>query len=79
MSVISSRVSSVSSILKSSGIRSQLIKQSNRVYFKLAKDLKGIIYNFEAGKGTKDYEDLIHLLRNSNIKVHIAIIIEIII
>ncbi|OAD62109.1 RNA polymerase I-specific transcription initiation factor RRN3, partial [Eufriesea mexicana] len=68
MSVISSRVSSVSSILKTPGIRSQLIRQSNRVYFKLPKDLKGIIYNFEAGNGTKDYEDLICLLRDSNIK-----------
>ncbi|XP_076636521.1 RNA polymerase I-specific transcription initiation factor RRN3 homolog Tif-IA [Colletes latitarsis] len=68
MSVISSRVSSVSSILKAPGVRSQLIRQSNRVYFKLPKNLKSIIYNFESGNGTKDYEDLIHILRDSNIK-----------
>ncbi|KAG6804219.1 RNA polymerase I-specific transcription initiation factor RRN3 [Apis mellifera caucasica] len=68
MSVVSSRVSSVSSILKTPGIRSQLIRQSNRVYFKLPKNLKSIIYNFEIGNGTKDYEDLICTLRDSNIK-----------
>ncbi|XP_003490029.1 RNA polymerase I-specific transcription initiation factor RRN3 [Bombus impatiens] len=68
MSVVSSRVSSVSSILKSPGVRSQLIRQSNRVHFKLPKNLKSIIYNFEAGNGTKDYEDLICILRDSNIK-----------
>ncbi|XP_043604914.1 RNA polymerase I-specific transcription initiation factor RRN3 [Bombus pyrosoma] len=68
MSVVSSRVSSVSSILKTPGVRSQLIRQSNRVHFKLPKDLKSIIYNFEAGNGTKDYEDLICILRDSNIK-----------
>ncbi|XP_003393653.3 RNA polymerase I-specific transcription initiation factor RRN3 [Bombus terrestris] len=68
MSVVSSRVSSVSSILKTPGVRSQLIRQSNRVHFKLPKNLKSIIYNFEAGNGTKDYEDLICILRDSNIK-----------
>ncbi|XP_076236252.1 RNA polymerase I-specific transcription initiation factor RRN3 homolog Tif-IA [Calliopsis andreniformis] len=68
MSVVSSRVSSVSSILKAPGVRSQLIRQNNRVYFKLPKDLKSIIYNFEAGNGTKDYEDLICILRESTIK-----------
>ncbi|CAK9818627.1 RNA polymerase I-specific transcription initiation factor RRN3 [Anthophora plagiata] len=68
MSVVSSRVSSVSSILKSPGVRSQLIRQSNRVYFKLPKDLKSIIYNFESGNGTKEYEDLICILQDSNIK-----------
>ncbi|XP_031839526.1 RNA polymerase I-specific transcription initiation factor RRN3 homolog Tif-IA [Nomia melanderi] len=68
MSVVSSRVSSVSSILKAPGVRSQLIRQSNRVYFKLPTNLKNIIYNFESGNGTKDYEDLICVLRDSNIK-----------
>lgn len=68
MSVVSSRVSNVSSILKAPGVRSQLIRQSNRVYFKLPKNLKKIIYNFEAGNGKKDYEDLICILRDSNIK-----------
>ena len=69
MSVVSSRVSSVSSLLKNPGIRSQLIRQSNRVYLKLPKNLKSILFNFEAGNGTKDYEDLICILRNSDIKV----------
>ncbi|KAF3423756.1 hypothetical protein E2986_01622 [Frieseomelitta varia] len=68
MSVVSSRVSSVSSLLKDPGIRSQLIRQSNRVYLKLPKNLKSILFNFEAGNGTKDYEDLIYILRNSDIK-----------
>lgn len=75
MSVVSSRVSSVSSILKTPGIRSQLIRQSNRVYFKLPKNLKSIIYNFGIGNGTKDYEDLICTLRDSNIKVYVIIIV----
>lgn len=68
MSVVSSRVSSVSSILKAPGVRSQLIRQPNRVYFKLPKNLKNIIYNFENGSVTKEYEDLICVLRDSNIK-----------
>nr|XP_033339466.1 RNA polymerase I-specific transcription initiation factor RRN3 [Megalopta genalis] len=68
MSVVSSRVSSVSSILKAPGVRSQLIRQSNRVYFKLPNNLKNIIYNFENGSGIKDYEELICILRDSNIK-----------
>ncbi|KAK1137539.1 hypothetical protein K0M31_002044 [Melipona bicolor] len=68
MSVVSSRVSSVSSLLKDPGIRSQLIRQSNRVYLKLPKNLRSILFNFEAGNGTKDYEDLICILRNSDIK-----------
>ncbi|XP_017886626.1 RNA polymerase I-specific transcription initiation factor RRN3 [Ceratina calcarata] len=67
MSVVSSRVSSVSSILKN-GVRSQLLRQSNRVYFKLPQDLRNIIYNFEAGSGAKDYEELICILRDSIIK-----------
>ncbi|XP_012137298.2 RNA polymerase I-specific transcription initiation factor RRN3 homolog Tif-IA isoform X1 [Megachile rotundata] len=68
MSVVSSRVSSVSSILKSSGVRSQLIRRSNKVYFKLPKDFRTIIYNYESGNGTKDYDDLICVLRDSCIK-----------
>lgn len=72
MSVVSSRASSVSSILKAPGVRSQLIRQSSRVYFKLPKNLKSIIYNFETGNRTKEYEDLICILRDSNIKVYIG-------
>lgn len=68
MSVVSSRVSNLSSILKSPGVRSQLVKQSNRVYFKLPKNIKNILFNFENRNGIKDYEDLICTLRNSNIK-----------
>lgn len=58
----------MSSILKAPGVRSQLLRQSNRVYFKLPTNLKSIIYNFEAGTGIKDYEDLICILKDSNIK-----------
>ncbi|KAK2576891.1 hypothetical protein KPH14_005516 [Odynerus spinipes] len=68
MSVVSSRVSSVSSILKSPGIRSQLAKQSNRVYFKLPKNIKTILFNYEAHNGIKDYDDLICMLKNPNVK-----------
>lgn len=69
MSVVSSRISSVSTLLKGSGVRSQLIKQSNRVYFKLPNDIKKILCDFEAGNGIKEYMNLIHLLREGIIKV----------
>ncbi|XP_012272863.1 RNA polymerase I-specific transcription initiation factor RRN3 [Orussus abietinus] len=68
MSVVSSRVSSVSSLLKGPGMRSKLIGQSNRVNFKLPKNLKNILSNFENGCDRKIYEDLIRILRDSNIK-----------
>lgn len=72
MSVVSSRVSSVSSILKSSDIREQLIKQSSRVYFKLPKDIKSILCNFETHNDIKEYKKLIQLLREDAIKVKIS-------
>lgn len=70
MSVVSSRVSSVSSIIKTTGIRSQLNKQSNRIhYLKLPKDIKSILYNFKTGNGIKEYEKLIHILKEDAVKV----------
>lgn len=69
MSVVSSRVSSVSSILKTTGVRSQLIKQSNKVYFTLPKDVKCILNNFQTGNKIKEYENLIQLLRDGSVKV----------
>lgn len=72
MSVVSSRVSSVSSIIKATGIRSQLNKQSSRIhYFKLPKDIKSILCNFKAGNGIKEYEKLIHALKEDAIQVKI--------
>ena len=69
MSVVSSRVSSVSSIIKATGIRSQLNKQSSRIhYFKLPKDIKSILCNFKAGNGIKEYEKLIHALKEDAIQ-----------
>lgn len=71
MSVVSSRVHSVSSILKSSGVREQLIKQSNRVHFKLPKDIKSILCNFEVGNKNQGYEEVIQLLQTAIIRVKI--------
>lgn len=69
MSVVSSRVSSVSSIIKATGIRSQLNKQSNRIhYLKLPKDIKSILYNFKTGNGIKEYEKLIYILKEDAVK-----------
>lgn len=69
MSVVSSRVSSVSSILKASGVRAQFIKQPSKVYFKLPKDIKNILLNFAKSDGIKEYEKLIHSLKEGAIKV----------
>ncbi|XP_072750819.1 RNA polymerase I-specific transcription initiation factor RRN3 isoform X2 [Anoplolepis gracilipes] len=69
MSVVSSRVSSVSSIIKATGLRSQLNKQCSRIQcLKLPKDIKSILYNFKAGSGIKEYEKLIHLLKEDATK-----------
>lgn len=71
MSVVSSRISSVSSIIKASGIRSQL-KQCNRIqYLKLPKDIKSILCNYKTGSGIKEYEKLIHSLKEDAVKVKI--------
>lgn len=69
MSVVSSRLSSVSSILKSPGIRAKVVNQANRVRFKLPKNFKEILINFESGLDRKHYENLICTIRDSDIKV----------
>ncbi|XP_070168180.1 RNA polymerase I-specific transcription initiation factor RRN3 isoform X2 [Polyergus mexicanus] len=69
MSVVSSRVSSVSSIIKATGIRTQLNKQCNRIqYLKLPKDIKSILCNFKTGNGIKEYEKLLYSLKEDAIK-----------
>jgi len=69
MSVVSSRVSSVSSIIKATGLRAQL-KQCNRIqYLKLPEDIKSILCNYKAGSGIKEYEKLIYSLKEGAIKV----------
>ncbi|EFN70240.1 RNA polymerase I-specific transcription initiation factor RRN3 [Camponotus floridanus] len=66
MSVVSSRVSSVSSIIKATGLRAQL-KQCNRIqYLKLPEDIKGILC--KAGSESKEYEKLIYSLKEGAIK-----------
>ncbi|XP_071566545.1 uncharacterized protein [Temnothorax nylanderi] len=54
MSVVSSRVSS--------------IKQPGKVYFKLSKDVKNILCNSASSDGIKEYEKLIHSLKEGAIK-----------
>ncbi|XP_011155853.1 RNA polymerase I-specific transcription initiation factor RRN3 [Solenopsis invicta] len=68
MSVVSSRVSSVSSILKDSGVRAQFFKQPNKVYFKLPQDVRNILCNFTKGDGIKEYQKLILSLKEGAVK-----------
>ncbi|XP_012524208.2 RNA polymerase I-specific transcription initiation factor RRN3 [Monomorium pharaonis] len=68
MSIVSSTVSSVSSILKTSGVREQFIKQPGKIYFKLPKDVKNILCNFTNGDGIKEYEKLIYSLKEGAVK-----------
>ncbi|EGI57994.1 RNA polymerase I-specific transcription initiation factor RRN3 [Acromyrmex echinatior] len=66
MSVVSSRISSVSSMLKDSGVRAQFIKQPDKICI-LPKDIKDILYNYK-GIRKKEYEKLIHSIKNGIIK-----------
>ncbi|XP_044015164.1 RNA polymerase I-specific transcription initiation factor RRN3-like [Aphidius gifuensis] len=70
MSVVSSRstTTSVSSILKNSELRVKLIAQRNRVKFKLPKNLKNILINYEDGSDKRSYKDFIYTLTESVIK-----------
>lgn len=68
MSVVSSRVSTISSILQS-GVRAQILGQQNRVRFKLPNDLKIVLNNYETGVDRKSYEELICILRDTDVKV----------
>lgn len=73
MSIVSSRVSSVASILKTPGSRSSLLDQPKRIRFKLPDDLRNVILNFETGADSQMYRDLVCILRDSNLKVCICI------
>jgi len=69
MSVASSRFTNVSSILRSTEIKSELIKQNNAVVFQLPKDIDNIFF-----KNTNQFKDLgklICALQEGNIKVRI--------
>ncbi|XP_066589763.1 RNA polymerase I-specific transcription initiation factor RRN3 isoform X1 [Prorops nasuta] len=68
MSVVSSKISSVSSILKTPGVRSKLSRPANKVYFKLPQDLRTIILNFESGESNKEYNNLLSILQTYTIK-----------
>lgn len=68
MSIVSSRVSSVASILKTPGSRSSLLDQPKRIRFKLPDDLRNVLLNFETGADCQMYKDLVCILRDSNLK-----------
>ncbi|XP_034942157.1 RNA polymerase I-specific transcription initiation factor RRN3 [Chelonus insularis] len=68
MSVISTRSTSVASILKTPGLRKKIASQSNRVRFRLPDDLKSVLINYESGRETKPYEDLIYIVRDAPMK-----------
>lgn len=69
MSIVSSRVSSVSSILKGSGVRSALVNSQKRICFKLPRNLKTVLLNYENGCDRQAYQDMVCILRDSNVKV----------
>ena len=71
MSIVSSRVSSVASILKTPGSRSSLLDQPKRIRFKLPDDLKTVLINFETGADCQVYKDLVCILRDSVPKVYV--------
>lgn len=66
MSVVSSRISSVSSMLKDSGVRAQFIKQPK--ICTLPKNVKDILYNYK-GIRKKEYDKLVHSIKNGVVKV----------
>lgn len=69
MSVISSHVSGISSILKS-GVRAQFIpNKQKKISFELPKDVKSVIADYETGCNTHSYEEMICVLRDSEVKV----------
>ncbi|XP_001602153.1 RNA polymerase I-specific transcription initiation factor RRN3 [Nasonia vitripennis] len=68
MSIVSSRVSSVSSILKGSGVRSALVNSQKRICFKLPRNLKTVLLNYENGCDRQAYQDMVCILRDSNVK-----------
>ncbi|XP_012255326.1 RNA polymerase I-specific transcription initiation factor RRN3 isoform X2 [Athalia rosae] len=70
MSVASSRLSSVSSLLKSPGMRAKVVNQASKVRFKLPKNLKDILTNFGSGFDHKQYENLIVTIRDADMKDH---------
>ncbi|XP_058804012.1 RNA polymerase I-specific transcription initiation factor RRN3 [Phymastichus coffea] len=70
MSVVSSRVTSVSSILKGSGVRTALVGPQKKICFKLPRDLKTVLLNYENGRDRQAYQDMICILRDSNVKDH---------
>ncbi|XP_018302784.1 RNA polymerase I-specific transcription initiation factor RRN3 [Mycetomoellerius zeteki] len=65
MSVVSSRISSVSSMLKDSGVRAQFIKQPK--ICTLPKNVKDILYNYK-GIRKKEYDKLVHSIKNGVVK-----------
>jgi len=54
-------------MLKDSGVRAQFIKQPDKICT-LPKDVKDILYNYK-GIRKKEYEKLIHSIKNCIIKV----------
>ncbi|KAJ8680286.1 hypothetical protein QAD02_016073 [Eretmocerus hayati] len=68
MSVVSSRVSSVSSILKGSGVRSSLVGTQKRICFKLPQNVETTLLEYEDGRDRQAYQDMICILRDSNVK-----------
>ena len=69
-SVVSSRISSISSILKSPGVRSSLV--GKKICFQLPKDIKTVLSNYENGQNIQTYDNVICILRDSNVNVSIV-------
>lgn len=65
MSVASSRVTSLSSIIRNTP---QIVNQPNRVYYRPPKSFKHILFGYKLEK-KREYENMISSLRGGAIKV----------
>ncbi|XP_011307388.1 RNA polymerase I-specific transcription initiation factor RRN3 [Fopius arisanus] len=67
MSVVSTRSTSLSSILTTSGHRAKQREKWSRVVFVPPKDLKKTLVNYETGADRKSYDALICMIRDADI------------
>jgi len=73
MSVVSSTFTNVSSLLKNTEIKSEIIRQNNSILLnsQLPENIDDILSDFKNANKIKEYRKLICLLHEGNIKVRI--------
>lgn len=69
MSVISSRTTSIASILKAPGARAQLVGVQKKITFRLPSNIKEILTKLETLNNTTQFEELKNIIKHSQIKV----------